>query len=163
MFSSVICEKFPNKSPELFQHVEIVLEAYRNFSGYFWFTYDEAFRHKLSIHPTLQWGVKDVGLWLNLFLPPRPVLSHPTNVSSSVYSTLPFKKGICFAHNDSQCKWLHSCRYKHECAFCSGAHPVAKCFHKLSSHSQQQPRDFTGKSQIASEHGKHVALATNLP
>lgn len=161
-FFRVLCEKFPTASTGLFQHMDIILEAYRNFGDYFWFNYDEAFRHKLSIHPTLQWGVKDVGLWLNLFLPPRPVPPCPSTVSSSAYNT-PYKKGICFTYNDSHCKWLNSCRYKHECAVCSGAHPVVKCFRKLSTQSAQQPRDINSKSQNAGEHGKHAALASGLP
>lgn len=69
IFSSILAEKKPELCVELFQHLEQVLEAYRNFGGMGWFQYDESFRHKLPIYPTLKWGMKDVGLWLNLIVP----------------------------------------------------------------------------------------------
>ena len=58
IYSSIICEKCPEKSVGLLQHVDMVA----------WFVYDESFRQKLAVHPNLEWGSKDIGLWLNLFL-----------------------------------------------------------------------------------------------
>lgn len=37
IFSSVLEEKHPDRCSGLFQHLEIVLEAYKNFSGLGWF------------------------------------------------------------------------------------------------------------------------------
>lgn len=84
------------------------------------------------MHPTLKWGVKDVGLWLNLFLPQRSVYARQ-NPNIQLSSNSIYKKGICFNFNDSQCKWPNLCKYRHECAFCAGTHPVAKCFKKMSA------------------------------
>lgn len=42
-FSGILREKFPEKSAGLFQHLDIVLEAFRNFGGSAWYNYDEAF------------------------------------------------------------------------------------------------------------------------
>lgn len=72
IFSSVLAEKKPELCGGVFQHLEQVLEAYRNFGGMGWFQYDESFWQKLAIHPTLKLGMKDVGLWLHLIIPQKP-------------------------------------------------------------------------------------------
>lgn len=59
------------------------------------------FRQKLSLHTNMKWGVKDVGLWLNL------MLSQRSQFQSKQTS------------NAQEIKRAH-CRYKHECSFCSG-------------------------------------------
>ena len=56
IYSSIICEKCPEKSVGLLQHVDIVLEAYKNFGGVAWFVYNKSFCHKLAVHPNLEWG-----------------------------------------------------------------------------------------------------------
>lgn len=110
-------EKHPELCSFLFQHLENVLEAYNNFSGMGWFNDDKLFRQKLSVHSSLKWGMKYVGLWLNLMLcskdPPAK-----QSVASPVNS--PYRKGKYFAYNESQCKWSKACKYKHECSHCSG-------------------------------------------
>lgn len=37
IYASVLCDKFPEKSLGLFQHIDIIQEAYKGFSGYAWF------------------------------------------------------------------------------------------------------------------------------
>ncbi|XP_077306286.1 uncharacterized protein LOC143925697 [Lithobates pipiens] len=102
IFASVMGEKFPEKCSGLFQHLDIVAEAFRHFGGISWFHYDENFRQKLAVHPSLRWGVKDVGLWLNLMLPPKPQVQFkaPNSTNNS------FRKGFCFAFNEGQCGFL---------------------------------------------------------
>ena len=72
IFAAVLGEKFPEKCSGLFQHLEHILEAYRNFGGFGWYNYDESFRQKLAVYKNLRWGMRDVGLWLNLILPQKP-------------------------------------------------------------------------------------------
>lgn len=144
----------------MFQHIDIIQEAYKGFSGFAWFSYDEAFRHTLSVYPGLQWGSKDVGLWLNLFLPQKP--SVPRLISGNVnpVPTVAYKKGLCFSFNDSQCRWPITCRYKHECG---GSHPVSKCFRKMSAANQQQPqRDFFLKGSHSSDSGKNASMVASV-
>lgn len=43
IYSSIIREKYPEKSVGLLQHLDIVLEAYKNFGGVSWLVYDESF------------------------------------------------------------------------------------------------------------------------
>lgn len=103
-------EKFPEKCSGLFQHLEHILEAYRNVGGFGWFNYDETFRQKMAVYKTLKWGMKDVGLWLNLILPQKPVFPKQTTLNQGLSSSV-YKKGICYAFNESHCKWSTSCRY----------------------------------------------------
>lgn len=73
-YCGVMAGKHPELCGGLFQHLDHVLEAYKNFGGLGWYYYDESFRQKLSIHASLKWGMKDVGLWLNLILPQKQVM-----------------------------------------------------------------------------------------
>lgn len=119
IFSSVLGEKSLGNCSGLFQHVDIVLKAYRNFGG--WCLYDEMYRQKLSVHPGVKWGQKDVGLWINLMIPQRSNFSRQANTADSSN----FRKGVCFAFDESQCKWFNNYRYRHQCSFWGGGgHPI---------------------------------------
>lgn len=67
----MMAERGPELRGSLFQLFDHVLEAYKNFGGFGWFHYDESFHQKLAVHPSLHWGMKDVGLQLNLILPQK--------------------------------------------------------------------------------------------
>lgn len=54
-----------------------------------------------------------------------------TNLSQNV-----FKKGLCFAFNESAWKWLNSCKYKQQCSVCLGPHPMFRCFKRMSGPQQ---------------------------
>lgn len=161
VFSCILAERRPELCGGLFQHLDHVLEAYRNFGGLGWYLYDESFLQKLSIHPALKWVMKDVGLWLNLILPPKQGVFKQPAVNAL---NLAYRKGYCFAFNESQCRWGASCKYKNECSYCSGAHPVIKYFKKnAGSGTSQMQRDIFPKSLHSSEAGKNVALAGAVP
>lgn len=105
IYASVMCKRFQERSPGLFQHVDVILKAYRNFGGLAWFFYDESFGQKMAVQPSIQWGQKDVGLWLNLFVPQKPIIPRSNNTLPSA-STGSYRK--CIAFNDTQCKWPNS-------------------------------------------------------
>ena len=160
VFAGVMTDKYPERSSGLFQHVDHILEAYKSFGGLGWFYYDEFFRQKLAVHPSLRWGMKDVGLWLNLLAPQRSAMPKPAAVSNS---GAVFRKGSCFAFNDSQCRWNAACKYRHECSYCAGAHPAAKCLKKsANAGASSSSRDIFPKSLHASEAGKYAPMAGNL-
>lgn len=64
IYASVMAERFPEKYSGRFQHIVIILEAYKNFRGFTWFHTMRIFGKKLF--SSLRWGSKDVGLSLNL-------------------------------------------------------------------------------------------------
>lgn len=49
-------EKFPHHCSGLFQHLEIIHEAYTSFGGLGWFYYAESFHQKRAIYPQLKMG-----------------------------------------------------------------------------------------------------------
>lgn len=51
IFSAVLVEQRPALASGLFQHIDIILEAYKHFGGLSWFTYDELFWQKLAVYP----------------------------------------------------------------------------------------------------------------
>ena len=160
IYAGVLGEKHPEQCGGLFQHVDHVLEAYKSFGGLGWFYYDESYRQKLAIHPALRWGMKDVGLWLNLMAPQKPAT--PRQMSGTP-STAAFRKGCCFAFNESQCRWNNSCKYRHECSICAGTHPAVKCFKKNAVAGPSQSQNIFHKSLHTSEAGKSAPVAGQLP
>lgn len=150
IFSSVLCEKCPSKSSGLLQHIDIIPEAYKHFGGSVWFSYNESFRQKLAVHPSLKWGVKDMRLWLNIFLSQGSAfIKQSANVAPT--STPGYRKAICFNLNDGHYKWPNSCKCRHECAFCARGHLVSKCFKKMSAANQQHGREVLPKGSHPSE------------
>lgn len=77
-------------------------------------------------------GEKDVGLSLNLLLTQKQYVKPTPTITSGL------RHGVCFGFNEGHCKWPHSCKYKHECAFCAGNHPASRCF-KIDSSSTTPP------------------------
>lgn len=104
----------------------------------------------------MRWGQKDVGLWINLMIPQRSAFRQ-TQPNSTI------RRGACFAFNESQCKWLTNCKYKHECSHCGGSHSASKCFKKAAAQQNAAGREAISKSLDASEAGKNVTLSKNLP
>ncbi|OCT80037.1 hypothetical protein XELAEV_18026855mg [Xenopus laevis] len=72
IYANVLTEKKTQLGPQLFKHVDIILESYKSYGGLSWYFYDDRFRQKMSVHPEVTWGKKDVDLWLGM-IAPRPV------------------------------------------------------------------------------------------
>lgn len=102
IYAGVAAEKRPELCGGLFQNLDHILEAYTNFGGLGWYFYDESFCQKLAIHPSLQWGMKDVGLWRNLILPQKQVAPR---ISAVTPAQAACRKGCCFAFNENQCRF----------------------------------------------------------
>lgn len=98
IFSSVLAERKPDLCGGLFQHLEHVLKAYKNFGGMGWFQYDESFCQKWFIYPSLSWGMKDIGLWLNLIVPQKPPMPKQNTFGNVTSGS---KRGFSFAFNKS--------------------------------------------------------------
>lgn len=71
-----------------FQHLKHIIEAYRNFGGFGWYSYDESFRQKMAVYPNLKLGMKDVGLWLNLILPQKKRFYRTAAIKSEYFFSM---------------------------------------------------------------------------
>ncbi|OCT76962.1 hypothetical protein XELAEV_18032166mg [Xenopus laevis] len=78
----------PDLAPQLFKHIDIVLEAYNSLGGIGWFIYEEKFRQNMTIHRELEWGTKDIDLWLGMMF---RQLTFPSEASKheALFKTVP--------------------------------------------------------------------------
>ncbi|OCT57121.1 hypothetical protein XELAEV_18003999mg, partial [Xenopus laevis] len=138
ILASIIGERKPEKCSALFCYMDMILEAFRVHGGTAWLRYDEQFRQRLAVRPSLEWDHKDISLWIKLMNVNRP---GPSGFSADPFRTgtggsgtgnasVNNKAGYCWAFNEGSCKWGTTCRYKHECSHCNGRHPMQKCFKK---------------------------------
>ncbi|KAM3923887.1 uncharacterized protein RB166_012822 [Leptodactylus fuscus] len=131
ILASVIGEKAPENCSALFCYMDVIGEAYRVYGGQAWLRYDEQFRQRKALRPSIRWDHKDISLWLKLMVPVRTGQSFPagaggTNGAGRSASTL---KGLCFAYNEGTCKYGSKCKFKHECSYCGGgSHGESRCF-----------------------------------
>lgn len=136
----------------LFQHLDIIAEAFHHFGSTAWYTCDENFWQKLTVHPSLHWGSKDIGLWLNLMLLQKPQFT--SRVGSNPQTS--FREGFCFDFNEGQCKFLSNCRYNRN-------HSASRCFcRSVATSFPSLPRDIGGKSLDPSEPNKNDSLVRSL-
>lgn len=113
--------------------------------------YDEQFRQRMSVPLELSWDHRDIGIWFRVMNSKAGVYLSGAGVSSFQPSAVPAgpgapgggQKGFCWAFNDSQCKWVLSCKFKHECYRCGGNHP-GEPFGK-----RDEPGDRSGNGPVA--------------
>ncbi|KAM4809644.1 uncharacterized protein WCC33_016675 [Rhinophrynus dorsalis] len=165
VLASVIGEKSPEQCSALFCYLDSIWEAHRVYGGLAWLKYDEQFRQRMAVRPSLLWDHKDIGLWLKLMGPSRVGGQSSVGGSSTPFqstaggasSAAPpagAKKGCCFAFNDSTCKWGLSCRFKHECSGCGGSHSFSRCL--------RRGKPWAGKRDESSDPGKDAAMAKGV-
>ncbi|OCT70495.1 hypothetical protein XELAEV_18037416mg [Xenopus laevis] len=72
ILASIIGERKPEKCSALFCYMDMILEAFRVHGGTAWLRYDEQFRQRLAVRPSLEWDHKDISLWIKLMNANRP-------------------------------------------------------------------------------------------
>lgn len=108
------------------------------------------------MHGSLKWGMKDIGLWLNLLLSQKQFSKQSIPVVGQLH------KGLCFNFNEGHCKLHHNCKYRHECAHYNGAHPAISCFKKMAPTTVPTTKDPFLKSGNAGEIGNIFTRASPL-
>ncbi|OCU00246.1 hypothetical protein XELAEV_18006027mg [Xenopus laevis] len=167
-YASVLSEKFPEKGASLFCYLEMIWGAYKTYGGICWLKYDEQFQRRMAARAQMRWDCQDMSLWILLMTPNRPSYGQQHNfqsgagVPTSGTSEATSRKGVCWMYNESHCRWYSNCRYKHECTFCGGAHPVVRCFKKAKLATQKQGTTLA-KPEDTSKKGKDATLVKNLP
>lgn len=107
-----------------------------------WKKYDEQFRLRRSIDPTIEWSKVDYELWL-MFMTSSPRSKVTISPNSPAYNK-------CYNFNFKGNCDRPSCQYMHKCIRCSGFHPQYQC--PLSNHvfkATSQPRGpLQGHAQV---------------
>lgn len=94
-------------------------------------SYDEQFRLRRSMDPSIPWGKVDSELWL-IYMSPSSSLQIASTVSQQ-------STNICFDYNYKGNCIRPVCDYPHSCIRCHGNHPVSQCPLALS-YPQSQTR-----------------------
>lgn len=76
ILASVIGEKAPEHCSGLFGYMDSIGEAYRVYGGVAWLRYDEQFRQRKAVRPSLRWDHKDISLWMRLMAAPKGEAFH---------------------------------------------------------------------------------------
>ncbi|KAM3921520.1 uncharacterized protein RB166_010915 [Leptodactylus fuscus] len=135
ILASVVGEKAPDNCSGLFYYLDSIGEAYRVYGGNAWLRYDEHFRQRKAVRPSLRWDHKDISSWMKLMAATKGGGGQSFRDGfggSGSASGRPAGagKGCCWQYNEGHCKFGGDCRFKHECSGCRGTHPLTRCFKK---------------------------------
>lgn len=67
IYCMFLLTQFPQRAVEMFCYQEIIHSAHRKFAGLAWLSYDIDFRRKAASNPALNWGERDIQLYLLKF------------------------------------------------------------------------------------------------
>ena len=67
VYASVMVSKFPNRALVLFNYMHIIRTASFKFRGLAWYAYDIEFRKRAAKNPRVNWGQRDMQLYLDKF------------------------------------------------------------------------------------------------
>lgn len=153
ILASVIGEKAPDNCSALFCYLDSIGEAHRVYGGMAWLRYDEQFRQRKAVRPSIRWDHKDISLWMKLMTSARvgnQFFQGGAGGTSTSGQSASRKKGVCWQFNEGTCRFGSSCKYKHECSGCSGNHSLTRCFKQ----GKGRTGDAAGKREDATEGGK---------
>ena len=123
----------------MIKYQDRIITAAERFSVDGWYSYDKAFRLKLSHDPSLRWDHLDGDLWAFwCAAQARPFCSR-CHRYGHLQATCPVGKSfrpnnktkdgriICLRFNHNTCTNPSKCRYAHVCLKCEGGHPSSAC------------------------------------
>ena len=153
IMAAILSSRFPEKAPELWAYQASIIRAERNYVGRQWAAYDRQFRRQALARKDLNWSVPDPRLYNEAFTGRaryiqrcgyclqeghsedschcNPHRRPPTWMQEGPWSAPPPPRPptvteICRRYNDGRCR-KPSCRYRHACTHCQGAHPLTDC------------------------------------
>ncbi|XP_054845591.1 uncharacterized protein LOC129336489 [Eublepharis macularius] len=139
IYAGVIARAQPQRAAPLFQYIDIVYRAHTEFVGAAWMQYDEEFRMRAAVDPTLPWDRIHQQLWLQLMAPAKPNLgdrsdsghlvqrlsSPPGSRTSAGQPVQPRLLCWDFAYQGVCAR--RGCGFRHECPRCKGPHAFSAC------------------------------------
>ena len=127
---------YPQKAVEMIRYQDRIITAAERYSFDSWYSYDRAFRLKLSHDPSLRWDRLDSDLWsFWCAAQARPLYSRChryEHLQTACPAGKPFRSTktkdgctICLRFNNSSCPNASKCRFAHVCLKCEGGHPAS--------------------------------------
>ena len=132
VFCTVLLTSFPHRAVEMFAYQEIIRSAYRKFAGFAWLSYDIDFRRKAASNHSLNWGERDIQLYLLKFTGQAKSscticgsgdhFSHGCSLSALRPNST--QRGTCNNYNRGAKCSQEPCPFSHRCRLCNGEHPA---------------------------------------
>lgn len=152
IYSSVVVSRFPLKASQLLSYQQIIRSAARKFRGLAWYSYDVDFRRKAAKKPFLNWGERDLQLYLDKFtglartacfscgsadhLAESCPLSHPRSHSNSTSRS----EQLCANFNRGKPCATQPCPFQHRCTNCGEFHSEYDTHGRRSTEEQSHKR-----------------------
>ncbi|MEE6457941.1 hypothetical protein FKM82_000111 [Ascaphus truei] len=138
VLASCLLEKHPEEGLNVLKYIELIHDTHKTYGGAAWHEYDEEFRHKMHGNPVLNFGTKDLDLWIRRVTPEKlaPFARGPGGRPANQPPGKP-KRSECWAFNKNSCSKGGECRFLHVCSICSGGHPAHKCFRNAKTTGKQ--------------------------
>lgn len=125
IFTSIYLKRYPDKTQDLLQYMNIIREAAARSSSLSWRTYDEQFRLRQSTNPQ-PWGKLNSDLWLRVMT---------VSSASTQLESLRVSKAHCLDFNNGFCPY-NPCKFTHTCSNCGGSnHGRQTCFKLVTTNT----------------------------
>ena len=135
VYMKVVIDKYPARSRELLEYLDLIRYAARYHHSLGWFIYDNKFRYKAANDRSLSWAKLDQQLWTRIFTVSQSQLEAdlalfkqgPSSVSRAVISAP--RDGTCNNYNKGNPCVRIPCIYRHTCnkPGCNEPHPGYSC------------------------------------
>ncbi|XP_063772970.1 uncharacterized protein LOC134909710 isoform X1 [Pseudophryne corroboree] len=152
VFTACYLEDRPEEHMNVIRYLHLVHDMQRTSPGSEWRRYDQEFREKQDGLRVMDFGFKDVEVWLKVTRAsqqeeePQKQGAGGRRAGSSAQGSgadggfartgglavrvggRSATRGKCFAFNSGTCSFGKQCRFRHSCQQCGGAHPASSCF-----------------------------------
>ncbi|XP_063775496.1 uncharacterized protein LOC134911033 [Pseudophryne corroboree] len=152
VFAACYLEDRPEEHMNIIRYLHLVHDMQRTSAGSEWRQYDQEFREKQDGLRVMDFGFKDVEVWLKVTrasqqeAEPQKQGTGVRRAGSSAQGAAAdggmartgglaargggrsATRGKCFAFNSGTCSYGKQCRFRHSCHHCGGAHPASSCF-----------------------------------
>ncbi|XP_061486363.1 uncharacterized protein LOC133386672 isoform X1 [Rhineura floridana] len=139
IYMGVMTQAYPSRALSMIKYQDIVHRAFREFSGTAWLWYDQNFRQRAALDPTLRWDIEHAGLWLRSMTSARPTTGDRADsghlLACAQTSASGYSQGghwvqsqqVCWLFNSSGRCSRRPCKFRHVCALCGGNHSSSSC------------------------------------
>lgn len=147
IYMGVVLQVQPARGPVLVKYLDLIHRAYKEYAGAAWLRYDEMFRSRAAMDPSLPWDREHQQLWSQC-MGPAVAFSGRYTDSGHLVARSPGEYGqgmaagrgvatkqwvqpphlVCWEFNSKGKCTRKGCRFKHTCSICMGPHAAVSCW-----------------------------------